>query len=215
MTPTKELYVQYGCGLSSPEGWLNFDASPTLRIQKTPLLNVLLKKKLNVVFPASVLFGDIIKGLPVADNSCDGVYCSHTLEHLALNDLRIALKNTYRILKPGAVFRCIVPDLEFYARKYLSSLEQGDPNASMNFMGEDSLLGIESRPRGLNGLVNSFFGNSHHLWMWDYPSLSAEIAAAGFIKIRRCQFNDNPNEKFKLVEDAGRFSNALAIECYK
>ncbi len=213
--PDKGLYVQYGCGLSSPDGWLNFDASPTLKIQKTPVLNVLLKKKLNVVFPDSVRFGDIIKGLPVPDNSCDGVYCSHTLEHLALSDLRTALKNTYKVLKPGGVFRCVVPDLEFYARKYLSSLEQGDPGASMIFMGEDSLLGIESRPRGIKGLVNSFFGNSHHLWMWDYPSLSAEITAAGFKKVRRCQFNDNPDEKFKLVEDIGRFSNSLAIEGYK
>ncbi len=174
-----------------------------------------MKKQLNVVFPDNVRFGDILKGLPVADNSCDGVYCSHILEHLALNDLRLALKNTYRILKPGGVFRCVVPDLEYYARQYLSSLEQGDVTASLRFVGNDTLLGIETRPRGLKGFVNSFFGNSHHLWMWDYPSLSVEFAQANFKQIRRCEYHDNSDEMFHHVEDIGRFINCLAIEAYK
>ena len=30
-------YVQYGAAYSAPEGWLNFDASPTLRLQKLPV----------------------------------------------------------------------------------------------------------------------------------------------------------------------------------
>ena len=34
-------YVQYGCGLSAPHEWLNFDASPILRLQKLPLLGQL------------------------------------------------------------------------------------------------------------------------------------------------------------------------------
>lgn len=215
MTEVKKTYVQYGCGLSAPKEWLNFDASPTLRIQRTPVLNVLLKKQLNVIFPDGVRFGDILNGLPVADNSCDAVYCSHILEHLSLADLRLALKNTYRILKPGGVFRCVVPDLEYYARQYLAALEQGDAGASLRFVGNDTLLGIETRPRGLKGFVNSFFGNSHHLWMWDYPSLSIEIAQANFKQVRRCEYNDNPDEMFHHVEDMGRFINCLAIEAYK
>lgn len=97
-------YVQYGCGHSAPKEWVNFDVSPTLRIQKTPIIGLLVKKKLNTTFPSNVLYGDIIKGLPIEDNTCDGLYCSHTLEHLALDEFRIALKNSYRILKKG---RCI------------------------------------------------------------------------------------------------------------
>jgi hypothetical protein len=69
-------YVQYGCGLSAPAEWINFDVSPTLRIQKIPILGGLLKGRLNTRFPDNVRYGDIIKGLPVADNSCDGLYCS-------------------------------------------------------------------------------------------------------------------------------------------
>ena len=108
----EKLYVQYGCGLSAPKEWQNFDASPTLRLQRLPIFGALLKKQLNVVFPKEVRYGDIVKGLPLKENSCSGIYCSHVLEHLALKDFRTALINTYKILKPGGVFRCLVPDLE-------------------------------------------------------------------------------------------------------
>jgi ubiquinone/menaquinone biosynthesis C-methylase UbiE len=55
-------------------------------------------------FPKEVKYGDIVKGLPVADNSFRCVYASHVLEHLALHDFRKALRNTFNILEPGGVF---------------------------------------------------------------------------------------------------------------
>jgi SAM-dependent methyltransferase len=207
------LYVQYGCGLSAPKEWLNFDASPTLRIQKMPLVGMLLKSKLNVIFPDNVRYGDIVKGLPMAKDSCDGVFCSHTLEHLALQDFRTALQNTYKILKPGGIFRCIVPDLEFAARTYIAGLDNNDDSAAPRFIGHHTLLGIANRPKGMKGLVVSFFGNSHHLWMWDYLSLAAELTKAGFTGIRACRYHDSEDPLFNLVESADRFENAVAIEC--
>lgn len=94
-----KIYVHYGCGLSAPKEWINFDVSLTLRIQKIPIIGQIIKHKLNTVFPENVRYGDTIKGLPIDENSCDGIYCSHTLEHLSLQDFRIALKNTRKILK--------------------------------------------------------------------------------------------------------------------
>lgn len=210
----KKLYVHYGCGLSAPIEWKNFDVSPTLRIQKAPLIGRLLKGRLNVVFPSNVLFGDIVKGLPIQDNSCDGVYCSHTLEHLSLEDFRIALKNTYKIMKKGAIFRCVVPDLESAARNYIKELDNGDKKASLGFI-NNTLLGIKQRPRGITGFAGSFFGNSHHLWMWDDKSLSLELQNVGFKNVRKCNFNDCEDRMFQHVEDEGRFVNAVSIECKK
>ena len=37
-------YVQYGCGFSAPEQWLNFDASPTLRFERLPIIGSLYTK---------------------------------------------------------------------------------------------------------------------------------------------------------------------------
>lgn len=34
----QRLYVQYGCGLCAPERWMNFGASPSLRVQSVRCL---------------------------------------------------------------------------------------------------------------------------------------------------------------------------------
>lgn len=210
----KKIYVQYGCGLSAPNQWINFDVSPTLRIQKTPIIGNILKKKLNTIFPSNVKYGDIIKGLPMEENSCSGLFCSHTLEHLSLIDFRLALKNSYNILKKDGIFRCIVPDLEFAAISYLKELENRKPNASINFL-NNTLLGIKERPQSIKGFISSFFGNSNHLWMWDKQSLAEELKNVGFNNIRICKFNDCEDEMFKLVENIDRFEYAVAIESRK
>jgi SAM-dependent methyltransferase len=198
------LYVQYGCGFCSPEGWLNFDASPTLRLGKIPLIGRLAP----VRFPASVLYGDVRKGLPVGDASVDGVYCSHVLEHLALEDFRAALKNTFRILRPGGMFRLVLPDLKLLAREYLAGSE---PDAAVRFM-ESTLMGRKSRPKGMMGLMRSWIGNSEHMWMWDYEALAMELGKVGFVSIRPAVFGDSGDAMFAKVEDQVRWTGALGMQ---
>ena len=214
MTLNDKRYVQYGCGLSAPKEWINFDASPTLRLQKIPILGHLIKKKLNVVFPGNVKYGDIVKGLPIQDACCDGVYCSHVLEHLSLADFRLTLANTYKLLKKGGKFRCVLPDLEFAVRKYISDIENNIDLASVQFI-RNTLIGTEKRPRGMKAILSVVLGNSNHLWMWDEKSLAKELKDAGFINIRVCKYNDSEDKMFFYVEDEDRFSNAVAIECEK
>jgi len=207
-------YLQYGCGLSNPDKWENFDSSPTLRIQRTPILGMLLKPTLNVVFPRNIKYGDIVKGLNVSKNSYDGIYCSHVLEHLSYNDLLKSLKNTYEYLKPGGIFRMVLPDLEYLCREYIEGVNIKDPKSSLRFM-NDSLLGVKERKRGLKQLIVDNLGNVKHLWMWDYHSLSLELKGVGFKEIRRCRFNDSKDKMFLMVEEKGRFKNCLSIEASK
>jgi SAM-dependent methyltransferase len=211
-------YVQYGCGLTAPTQWENYDASPTLKIQKMPLigkiLSSLLRKKGFAAFPDNVSFGDITVGLPVEENTCDAVYCSHTLEHLALEDFRNALKNSHKILKKGGTFRFVLPDLAWAARKYINDFDKGKTDASIWFMTE-TLLGEENRPEGFFKTIANSFGNSNHLWMWDSASMKEELRKAGFTEIRDCKFGDNTDEMFGFVENIERFQNAVAIECKK
>jgi len=206
-----ETYVQYGCGLSAPAGWINFDSSPTLKIQKTPIIGSLVKSRLNTVFPDSVKFGDIVKGLPITNESCDAIYCSHVLEHLSLEDFRIALKNTHKLLKRGGLFRLVMPDFEVLVNTYVNSKKNGNPEAAIKFM-KDSGMALESRTRGMKGMLEGTLGNARHQWLWDDTSTMIELEKAGFKQIRKCEFNDSSIEAFKLVEDADRFRGALAFE---
>lgn len=207
-------YVQYGCGLSAPTEWVNFDSSPTLKIQKTPIIGALLKSRLNTVFPSNVQFGDIVKGLPIANESCDGLYCSHVLEHLSLTDFRIALKNSFKVLKPGGIFRLVMPDFEVLVNSYIQSKQSGNPNAAIKFM-KDSGMALESRTRGMKGMLEGTLGNARHQWLWDAESTKMELEKVGFKEIRRCAFNDSSDAQFKLVEDESRFKGALAFEMTK
>ena len=214
----KSQYVQYGCGFSSPDSWINFDASPNLWLERLPVLGRFYAgtksiegKMVRSRFPENIRYGDIVKGLPIEPNYCSGVYASHVLEHLSLEDFVIALENTIKILKPSGVFRFIVPDLAIAAKNYLSSESE---TASIDFL-KSTILGVECRPRGYQGLIRSFLANSNHLWMWDYKSLKHELQKVGFIQIRKANFNDSRDPAFADVEDQGRFIDAVAIECMK
>lgn len=204
------LYVQYGCGLSCPTGWLNFDASPSLRLQRLPVIGKL--AGIGPRFPDGVRHGDILRGLPVADGSAEGVYASHVLEHLSRADCLVALRNTLRMLKPGGLFRLVVPDLEGRARSYLDKVQARDAEASAWFM-RHAGLGAEHRARGPAALARALFGNAAHLWMWDEPSIAAALREAGFVDVRRCRFNDCPDPAFRAVEDPARFTDpGIALE---
>jgi len=206
-------YVQFGCAWSAPQGWRNFDASPTLRFERIPVLGKLYTKN-DSRFPSNVEYGDITKGLPVGDASCDAIYCSHVLEHLSLEDCRAALRNTHNMLKPGGVFRLVLPDLEYLIRQYTEASQNSASTPALEFM-KFTGLGLEKRERGIKGLLYSIFGNSRHLWMWDYQSLARELDAVGFVDIRRVQFGDSPIRQFQDVENKTRWVNCLGIECNK
>ena len=204
------LYVQYGCAWSAPAGWLNFDSSPTVRFERLPVVGRLYTKN-STRFPAAVQYGDVVAGLPVETGTCRGVYASHVLEHLCLEDCRTALRETLRILADGGIFRLVVPDLQIYAERYLTTVAAGDPEASTRFL-DDTALGVRARPRTPLGLASRLFGNSAHQWMWDEHSLRAELTRAGFSAIRRAELNDSGDPMFDRAEDPDRFVDACAME---
>jgi predicted SAM-dependent methyltransferase len=162
-------------------------------------------------FPENVQYGDIVKGLPIPDASCKGIYCSHVLEHLALDDFRVALRHSHAYLRSGGVFRLVVPDLEKLAKGYLAD---SSPDAAYHFM-RSSFLGKERRATSLSAIISKWFGNSDHLWMWDEKSMRGELLARGFREIRRAAFGDALDARFTDVEQAERFEGALAMECKK
>ncbi|MEQ8879856.1 MAG: methyltransferase domain-containing protein [Cyclobacteriaceae bacterium] len=203
------IKIQYGCGLFAPENWLNYDSSVTLKLQKLPFVGALVPSGPFGRFPKNVLVGDIIKGLPLKENTVDLVYCSHVLEHLPLADFRKALKNTFKVLKPGGTFRLVLPDLEAKAKAYL---DNQDPDSSLIFM-DETYLGKEQRPKNLKGFLHEFYRNDRHFWMWDYKSMKKELEDAGFVDVRRAEFNDSAIPDFKEVEELRRWENELGVEC--
>lgn len=212
MTPE---YVQYGCGLSCPDGWLNFDASPRLRLERLPFVSRAFEASGTRLFPKNVRYGDIVRGLPVPEGCARAVYCSHVLEHIDRESVIIALENTYRMLRPDGVFRLVVPDLAWRAEEFLRARDRGDSNAADEFI-RKAHLGQGNAATGFIRRMCRVFGNSDHRWMYDEAAMTALLAQTGFVSIRRCRFGDAEDPIFALVEDEGRFVDTghdeLALE---
>ena len=203
--------VHYGCGDHVGPSWLNFDVSPMLRIERLPGGKLL--KRLaggGRPFPREVRSGNIIKGLLVDEGTASAAYASHVLEHLTLEDARVAIANTYRMLAPGGVFRLIVPDLEWRAELYLTNLRKGDANAASEFL-RQCILGQENRYRGLRQRIRKTFSGSTHLWMWDFTAMKAELERVGFTQVRRCVPGDAADPTFGEVENPRRFVGSINV----
>ncbi len=94
--------LNVGCGMCFHPEWTNIDL-----VAATP----------------EVREYDLRQGLPYDDDSFDGVYHSHVLEHLAPESAASMLAECWRVLRPGGTLRVVVPDLEGIAREYLRTLE--------------------------------------------------------------------------------------------
>lgn len=207
---TAGLYVQYGSAWCAPEGWLNFDVSPTMRLERIPLVGRLIRRNPQP-FPPNVKYGDIVRGLPLEEGSCSCIYCSHVLEHLSLEDFRTALRNTHVLLKENGIFRFVVPDLRILATRFVNDESSASALRFMQVTG----LGQEKRERGLQKFVVEWLGNTRHRWMWDYPSIATELEKAGFRNIRRAYFHDSNDPMFLKVEEKERWEDCLGVECVK
>jgi len=148
----------------------------------------------------------------VASASAELVYSSHTLEHLTLADCRFALREAFRILKPGGCFRSVLPDISQLCRHYL---EEGStrPDAATRFV-QATNMGVEHSPRGL-AWARSLFSRDAHLWMWDYSSMELELRQAGFVDVRRASFRDSTFAGFEAVESKSRWDDGFGFEAIK
>lgn len=207
---TAPLLVQYGCGRFTADGWRNFDSSLTLRLQRIPVFGARITRG-RARFPANAEFGDVVRGLPVASGSARAAYCSHVLEHLSVEELRLALAETFRILEGGGIFRGVMPDLETAIRDYVAD---GTADAVFRFM-KATHLGEMKRRRGLAGFAEEHFGTSRHRWLWDYRSFAQELAAAGFVEVRRATWRDEHADLFAPVELEGRWHRALGFQAIR
>jgi hypothetical protein len=210
-------FLHIGCGLNAPKSWLNIDASPSLRISRFPVVGSVASKLLNFPeWPTQAKYGNIVLGLNAQKEYCDLVFAAHVLEHLSLNDFHVALKNIFYYLKPGGFLRIIVPDLEVFAKSYISSKrdQSSQDQASISFM-QDTLLGVKSTRSSYFSRLKEAFSNSKHQWMWDQESLVKAVKDHSFSVVRPCVYGDWSDERFSEVEREKDYRFAVGIEAQK
>ncbi|HEY7095988.1 MAG TPA: methyltransferase domain-containing protein [Terriglobales bacterium] len=145
------VLLHLGCGPKYLEGFLNIDANPLVKTD---------------------LWLDVRNGLPFASESVDSIYATHMFEHFFDGELRCLLNECFRVLKPMAGIRLIVPNLgsaiSAYAEKRHNWFYDGFPH---HF---DSLGGRFS---------NFVFCDGQHRTAFDFEYLEEMLRTAGFREI--------------------------------
>jgi predicted SAM-dependent methyltransferase len=197
-------YVQFGGFTDCPEGWLNFETSMHLRLSRLPILGHIFKKLTPHKFSDKILIGDIVKGLPVDPGSVDVVFSSHVIEHLSREDALTAFQNVHMILKPGGLFRFIVPDLLSRCKHYVDHYDEIEDPAG--WLMRSTHLGMEHKQAmRITDRLRSFFSTSAHKWMWDERSLTDVLDKAGFQNIRRSTYTATSDRMLSRAQKKERF----------
>lgn len=188
MTCSDGIRVNIGCGKTPIEGWLNFDSSPSVWLAGIPfstmvsgigLASGLLRKEqaeyIRFCRENCVRYGDALRRLPLASNSCEVVYSSHVLEHLMPRDEAPRfLRETLRILAPGGRIRLAVPDLDMLVDNYLSRRDPDNFLSSLHILGQSGVTGLKR----INQIVSR--DRSLHRWHYNRDSLTRLLVACGF-----------------------------------
>lgn len=208
--------VQLGCGpLAKKTRWIDCDGSVNAWINCLPsgipwiIRRMVSLSGRNVYnFPDHVKYVNLHRKLPFPDISIDAIYASHVWEHLYYNDALLALKECYRVCKPGGYVRIAVPDLYDCCKSYLDS-DNEDRAVKLH---ERLLYRDCSRPRGLIGRSSVFFMDFHtHKFMYDSLALMNLFKKSGFVDVRECGLHDSKIEEIRDVESETRVGRGLGI----
>ena len=189
--------IQIGCGPNPIDNWLNTDIDAK----------------------RGIVYIDATMPLPIPDNCFDYVFSEHMFEHISYREGSAFLRETYRILKSGGKIRIATPDLEFLIRLYNfsdSDLEQRYIRMEVDNFIEHPKVYTRSN------VINNFFYNWGHRFIYDYEMLAHTLCEAGFSDIQRLQpkLSDDIDlrglEKHgKLISDEFNAYESIVLEARK
>jgi len=122
---------------------------------------------------------DLRHPLPYKDESFEGAFSEHTLEHLCVSDAINLLREVHRVLKPESIFRVIVPDL----KQYVDFYNGNSPNIEF----EKFTNGCEA--------IWSLTQNWGHLSCWDSEMLRKKLVEAGFKTATEVSFANGADQR--------------------
>lgn len=198
------MKINLGCGGVTPAGWINVDFGPGAKLSKVPFLRGISKRVLRHDWDDSIFIHDLRKPLPWANNSVGRIYSSHSLEHLTKDDGQKLVFEAFRVLKPGGIFRIVVPDLHHAVECYLSG-----ETCATDFL--VILSAVDTKQRSFLKRVFALLAGSGHRCMYDVAALTQLMEFAGFIATQMSPFESTIAD-ISLIERKDRTENAAIVE---
>lgn len=180
---SQDLKLNFGCGNTVYPGWVGVDG--------------FCGKHVDLVL-------DLRLRLPFPDCSVDYCHSEHFLEHLYPDEGLAHLKEVCRILKPGGIYRVVVPDVIKFARKYIDN--------DVEFFRK--AFPWANRPMEALYAVANWAGQHRNLLDYDELLYMGEMTGFSRIELSSCNQSSNPILNID-IEDPQREAESLYVELVK
>ena len=174
----RKLHV--GCGHNLLDGWLNADVTPE---------------------HTCVLYLDATSPFPIGDATFDYIYSEHVIQHFPFRLGQVMLRECCRTLKPGGVLRLSTPNLLSLAS--LLTERQGAAQTEYTRLVSDKYI-PENTGHLPAFVVNNFFWDFSHQFVYDPESMLHAMKRAGFASIEAVKIGASADENLAGLEHHGR-----------
>lgn len=174
-----DIKLNFGCGRRIKKGWINVDLCNTADLTL-----------------------DLREPLPFRNQICSFIYSEHFLEHIGYPEpVSSLLRECYRVMKPGAVFSVVVPDIDLVMRAYVNGGDEAYYEAQKKWHPKDLKTQIEQ-------INYNFRQQGEHKFCYDLETLKMLLEKCGFTNVRRREFDP-------ALDTADRIVGSLYVDCIK
>jgi predicted SAM-dependent methyltransferase len=167
--------LHIGCGGNYLKGWFNTDLFPNARRTKL----------------------DSTKTFPYPDNTFDYIFTEHMIEHVPYAAGQVMLRECYRVLKPGGILRLITPDVKFLMSLYNDREKQINKDY---IKWNSELFFKDGSPHTATSVINNFYRDWGHRYIYDIPTMRDAMTKAGFSEIKEGKLNQSEHPEIAGLE---------------
>jgi len=162
-TDREGVYVNFGCGTNYQKGWVNIDGENNGDV--------------NLFFTMNTV-------LPFENDSVDGVFSEHFVEHIDLATGTHFFKECFRVLKKGSVLRVVCPNLDYI----LSKMDNVKIDRLKNMF--ISVGDFNRMPEEISSaeIINWIFYGHGHKFIYNLDSLSKLLYNIGYSSVYPSEF---------------------------
>lgn len=188
------IKLHIGCDWNIMDGWLNVDK--------------------NVAKGAVYL--DIRHHSPIPNSKVDYIFCEHLVEHLTYSEFQSMLRESYRVMKNGAMIRIATPDMKFLINIF------NNPNNPTNRKyikySTDTYI-PDIKIYDCTYVINNFFYNWGHKFIHTEKTLVILLKEAGFIQIVKKNIGQSNDKNLSNLERHGKIIseqfNSMETQIYE
>lgn len=173
LRPLIGILTNLGNRLISPVRWRKLQKSEDIKLNLGSRVKDLKNGFTTVDLHGGDIYRNLMKGIPLKDNSVSKIYSSHLLEHFAFEELMYLLGECYRVLKVNGSLSVCVPN----AGRYLSAYNQGEYFLSTECYYQGGFNNTQSLIDQVNYIA--YLGGQHK-YMFDETNLVNVLRITGF-----------------------------------